>query len=192
MNTSSKNSKTGLLKNRYGSKKGFVLFVFYQLCYLLGMYRSYRSIDFSRVNRLVFVCHGNICRSPLGEVVAKKSGVNAHSFGLRTRGGAQADPRAIHWAEKNGYDLSEHKTSRVDQYEPQRGDLLIAMEPTQAKVLKNIFKDYDVKVTLSGLWTKEKMAYIHDPYSCNEAYFDACEKIVEFSSKNLSVHAKNM
>lgn len=178
-------SVTETIKNRYGSKKGLLRYVAYELLRMLGVYRKFAKIDFKQVKRLVFVCHGNICRSPLGEVIARQHGVPAISFGLDTYGGKPADPRAIAWAQANGYNLKEHITKRVDQYEPQAGDLLIGMEPKHIRKLCAQFTRAPVQITLIGLWLESPLAYLHDPYNTKADYFSRCEGLVLESTKVL-------
>jgi protein-tyrosine phosphatase len=166
------------IKNQYGSKRGLLRYVRFELLRLCGIYRSLTQIDFTKVKRLVFVCHGNICRSALAEAVARKHNLVAMSFGLDTRGGALADPRAVAWAKDNGYDLDQHITTRVDQYVPQEGDLLVGMEPKHVQQLKEVFAEKPVQITLAGLWLPKPFAYLHDPYNANKQYFDRCEALV--------------
>lgn len=177
---------TGFIKNRYGSKKGLLRFCYYEVLRYLGFYKALTQIDLQQVKRLVFVCQGNICRSPLGEAVAKAQGSPATSFGLNTRGGDGADPRAIGWAKAQGLDLSSHRTQRVDQYQPQQGDLLVAMEPAHVKKLQASFSAAPVQITLAGLWLKKPFAYLHDPYNTNIVYFERCESCVNEITKALS------
>lgn len=179
------------IKNQYGSKRGFLRYARYELLRMLGVYGALEKIDFTKVKRLVFVCHGNICRSPLAEVVARKYNVESISFGLATRGGDPADPRAIAWASANGYDLSQHKTTRVDQYQPQAGDLLVGMEPKHVQVLRQHFAQAPVQITMAGLWLDTSIAYLHDPYNANENYFDRCEKLVAAAILQLKNNIRN-
>lgn len=183
-------SVTETIKNRYGSKKGLLRYIAYELLRILGVYRTLTNIDFAQVKRLVFVCHGNICRSPLGEAVARQHGVPAISFGLDTRGNDSADPRAIAWAQTNGYNLQEHITKRVEQYEPQAGDLLIGMEPKHIRKLRAQFSQAPVQITLIGLWLKSPLAYLHDPYNSNAQYFACCEELVSSAVQEIYIQYK--
>jgi protein-tyrosine phosphatase len=171
-------SHAGFIKNRFGSKKGLLRFYYYEALRYFGVYRALTKIDINRVTRLVFVCQGNICRSPLGEAVALAAGIPAISFGLNTRGNDPADPRAIVWAQQRGINLNSHITRRVEQYQPCLGDLLIGMEPTHIKQLQKRFSLEPVQITIATLWLKKPFAYLHDPYSANEIYFDHCEQHV--------------
>lgn len=175
------------IKNRYGSKRGLLRYIRFEFLRLCGAYRPLKKIDFTKVKRLVFVCHGNICRSPLAEAVARKHNLIATSFGLDTRGGAPADPRAVAWAKEHGYDLDQHVTRRVNQYVPQDGDLLVGMEPKHIVLLRDIFAEKPLQITLAGLWLPKPVAYLHDPYNANSHYFSLCEKSVSDAVNNLIV-----
>lgn len=180
-------SLTETIKNRYGSKKGLLRYLVYEVLRTLGVYRKCGEIDFARVKRLVFVCQGNICRSPLGEAVVHQHGIPAISFGLDTRGNDSADSRATAWAQANGYNLNDHVTRRVDQYEPKEGDLLIGMEPKHIRQLHRRFRHLPVQMTLAGLWLEPACVYLHDPYNANPSYFDLCEKRVELATRAIMV-----
>jgi protein-tyrosine phosphatase len=167
------------VKNNYGSKRGLLNTLKYRFLYHLGVYKAQRSIDWSKVNRLVFLCHGNICRSPLGEHYAKKLGENAISCGLECGDGFDVDPRAISYGNKLGLGLGmrSHKTSNICNNELHRGDLIVAMEPKHLKALnqRNVSR---AQITLAGLWLNRPNPYIHDPFSANEQYFSICESLV--------------
>ncbi|HPI86552.1 MAG TPA: low molecular weight protein-tyrosine-phosphatase [Bacteroidales bacterium] len=66
--------------------------------------------------KILFVCLGNICRSPLAEAIfthkAKQLGLNveANSAGFESfHRGDPADPRSVAVARAHGIDLSEHR-----------------------------------------------------------------------------------
>lgn len=171
------------IKQKFGSKRGMVRFFYFQCLLKMGYFRRYQNIDFSKITRLVFVCTGNICRSPLAETVAKKQGVNSYSFGLDTRGGAEADPRAVDYARKNQMELNAHKTKTIAHYSQESGDLLVVMEPHHLHMLPDGLRH--LPVTLAGLWLKSPVAYLHDPYNTGPEYFDKCENLVQVSAENI-------
>ena len=166
----------------YGSRRGFLRTIAYRLLYLLGKYRDCRKIDWESVERLVFVCKGNICRSAYAEAYARSIGVEAISCGLQTIEGAPANAEAIHMAQKMGIDLEAHRTTPIMYLILRKTDLLVAMEPNQAKFLQNnMGRDY--QCTLLGIWARPIIPYIHDPYGAIPAYFEKC-----FSTIKKSVH----
>lgn len=170
------------LARRYGSRRGFVRTHWHLLKYYLGMYRQYESIDWQSVERLVFVCKGNICRSAYAEAVACSLGVNAISCGLDTIENAPANGSAIRAAERSGFSLDKHVTHPVMYLALKKTDLIVTMEPWQAEYLeKYLVRNH--ACTLLGLWSKKKLPHLQDPYSAVDEYFDEC-----FSSIRDGVH----
>jgi protein-tyrosine phosphatase len=86
---------------------------------------------------ILFVCTGNICRSPTAEAIFRKLAADAgmseailaesagtHGYHI----GEPPDPRAQGAAALRGYDLSGLRARRVDRSDFQRFDLIIAMD----------------------------------------------------------------
>ena len=85
--------------------------------------------------RILFVCMGNICRSPIVETVARvelaRAGMAADVASAGTERyhiGERADPRAIEIAEANGYPLAQHRARQVAPDDFERFDLVLAMD----------------------------------------------------------------
>ena len=177
-----------LIVDRFGSRRGFSRRCKYRLMYKLGCYDAYRFVDWSEVNRLVFICKGNICRSAFAEAVAADCNVRATSCGINTVEGAPANERAINMAQQLGYNLAQHKTKPIQLLSFDKTDLLIAMEPLQVEFLgRHLGRKYNC--TLLGLWSKPALPYIHDPYGLGEAYFKTCFSIIERSTREIVKHA---
>ena len=100
---------------------------------LSGRYRQFKQIRWGRVTRVVFVCHGNICRSPYAEARAVSFGLSAASFGLSAGSGEPADPTACRIAARRGIELARHCARDAADFELQTDDLLVVMEPRQAR-----------------------------------------------------------
>lgn len=172
--------------NRFGSKTGLMRYAQHESLRLLGAYRRFKPSKLEPPKRLVFVCMGNICRSPLGEAVARQMGVEATSYGLSTRGNDPADPRAAQFAQQENYDLSQHRTRPIEQYSPTAGDWLVCMEPKQAYRLYRMYSA--TPIALLGLYGTSTRAYIHDPFNTNAAYFEHCEQLVVHATRALVQH----
>ncbi len=82
----------------------------------------------SRIS-ILFVCTGNICRSPLAEVMARKMFEDASivfsSAGTHAIPGDQATEHAQTVARGRSLDLSGHRAKRLDQCDPP--DVVIGM-----------------------------------------------------------------
>lgn len=174
---------TEKIKHEFGSRKGFLRFFYFQTLLKLGFFRRYQKVDFSTVKRLVFACTGNICRSPFAEAVARANGANSFSFGLDTRGGDKADPRAIAYAAAQGIDLAHHVTRKLADYKAETGDLLILMEPAHLWMLPSHLRP--MPITFAGFWLDSTILYLHDPYNTCTEYFHKCEALVDMATKNI-------
>jgi protein-tyrosine phosphatase len=131
------------------------------------------------VRRLVFVCHGNICRSAFADVVAREAGLNIASFGLSTSADMPAHPPAVAAAARLGYDMAAHRTMRVEEYQPLEGDLLLAMEVRHLQKMASNARISAVPRSLLGLWTTPKTPHLHDPYELDPVYMDTCLRRIE-------------
>jgi protein-tyrosine phosphatase len=87
------------------------------------------------MTRILFVCMGNICRSPIVETVARvefaRAGIAAEVASAGTERyhiGQGADPRAIEIAEANGYPLAQHRARQVSPDDFGRYDFILAMD----------------------------------------------------------------
>src|SRR3546814_2718419 len=86
--------RSGWIDARFGTTRGVVRLMLSYGETALGL-ASIRAPEADEVRRLVFVCHGNICRSAFADVAADEAGLNTDSFGLSDVHGAPAHPTVI-------------------------------------------------------------------------------------------------
>ena len=98
--------------------------------------------------KILMVCLGNICRSPLAEGILKDT-LDPNRFQVASAGtggwhvGNPPDPRSIDIAQKKGLDISQQRAQQFipaffDQY-----DLIYAMDQSNYSVLKALAKSPD-------------------------------------------------
>ena len=148
----------------------------------MGWLRADESRHGRGSRRIVFVCSGNICRSPYAHVLARMRGMNAISCGTHTRPGLPADGVAITEAARRQVDLTSHTTTRWEDVELQEGDLIVAMQLRHAwAVLPRARAHHCPIVMLSSLLPE--FAPVWDPYGKHsDAYqraFDLIDAGVE-------------
>ena len=97
------------------------------------------------VQRVLFVCLGNICRSPLAEVVARRrlaeAGLDVDVASCGTGGwhaGEGADPRMVAAARAAGHDLSKHRARQLRERDFADFDLLLAMDCDNLRELRKL------------------------------------------------------
>jgi protein-tyrosine phosphatase len=114
--------------------------------------------------RIIFLCTGNICRSPYAEAVARAKGTAAISCGTRTSPGVKADPVAVAVAMRKGCDLSSHLTTRWEDVELRHGDIVIAMQVRHALLAYPRTWRAGVRVLVLGALVGPGGEVITDPY----------------------------
>ncbi len=176
-------SVTQYIANEFGSKKGLLRYVLFGIKKSFGNFSSATSLDQSNIERLVFVCSGNICRSPFGEAVSLSENFPAVSYGLHCRGNDPAFDKTLHFSETLGYDLTAHRSQNIADYVPLDSDLLIVMEPAHLLELNKLFPN--TKKVLIGMLAKNKTVYLHDPYNTNDYFFIKCLRNIEVATKRL-------
>ena len=172
--------------SRYGGRRALLRHWRHMLHYRLGGFSAYRAIQWERVERVCFVCTGNICRSPFAESVALNLGLDSRSCGLNLTEGSPANETAQRIALDFGSNLSAHRSRRFVAAEVGGGDLIVAMEPVQAEeILTALPPSATAQITLLGLWAENPRPYLHDPYGQADPYFQECFRIIDESVRRL-------
>ncbi|MGA9469875.1 MAG: low molecular weight protein-tyrosine-phosphatase [Candidatus Macondimonas sp.] len=131
--------------------------------------------------RVLMVCSGNICRSPLAEAVlageALPKVVSVASAGIGALVGSAAHPEAIRVAQLHGLDLQAHRARQFDQALAQVHDLVLVMEQYQRQWIEQGFPYLRGRVHLLGKWQDHEIA---DPFRKGPQAFDvAMAEIVQ-------------
>ena len=94
--------------------------------------------------KVLFVCTGNICRSPTAEGVfremARREGLRVHVESAGTHDyhvGEPPDERAQRHAKRRGYDLSAQRARRVATGDFAAFDLIVAMDRGHLRLLQS-------------------------------------------------------
>ena len=173
-----------LIEANHGTHRGFVRAVLGQVEYVCGTADDYLGCDFRTVERLVFVCLGNINRSAFAHVCAASLGVRTASVGLATTAGAGAPPRTVEAAARLGRDLAGHQATPLADFRRETGDLFLVMELRHARRLRKIGIPGD-QIALLGAWAMPVRLHIHDPHGLSDRYLMTCLHILDTAVRNL-------
>jgi protein-tyrosine phosphatase len=150
--------------------------------------------------RILMVCLGNICRSPLAEgILAHKAKLNGLEWEVDSAGigdwhtGQLPDIRSIKVAKKYGIDLTSQRARQVKRSDFQAFDLIFAMDPQNFADLTRLAKTEEetqkIRLLLDLTFPNENKG-VPDPYFGDDAEFEhvfhlldaACEKCVTSSN----------
>jgi protein-tyrosine phosphatase len=85
--------------------------------------------------RVLFVCSGNICRSPFAEAVARSMGFEVESAGVAAIEGNEPTEDAVAVARELGYDLTSHRARALTEEMLGRADVVVGMTARHLGVL---------------------------------------------------------
>jgi protein-tyrosine phosphatase len=148
------------------------------------------------VKKVLFVCLGNICRSPAAEGVFKqmvlKAGLEAqiHCDSAGTSGyhdGAPADSRMRQAASQRGYDLTSISRMFTDE-DFEHFDIIVVMDDAnyQDVLMVDFEKQYEQKVfRFREFCTAHQITGVPDPYFGGERGFFHVMDILEDGCHNL-------
>ena len=146
--------------------------------------------------KILFVCMGNICRSPMAEAVfvklAQENNVE-HLFEVDSAGllnyheGELADSRMRNHGGKRGYRLT-HRSRPVTVSDFDKFDLIIGMDDSNISALERKAPTAVAKqkvVRMADYLTRKDIDHIPDPYYGGAAGFDLVIDLLEESCDNL-------
>ena len=137
---------------------------------------------------ILFVCTGNICRSPTAEAVlrhlAAKEGIQLEiaSAGIGDwHVGSPPDERAQHHAKGRGYDLSSLRARQVTKRDFERFDLILAMDRGHLRALQRMARAeqrHKLRLFVAG-------QDVPDPYYGGPEGFERVLDLVEAACRDL-------
>jgi protein-tyrosine phosphatase len=152
--------------------------------------------------KVLFVCMGNICRSPTAEAVfrhcVEQAGLShvviadsagTHDYHL----GNAPDPRAQRAGARRGYDLSRLRARQVSMSDYAHFDFVLAMDDVNLKALRRLCpKQHAHKLQLLGAYCDgaSKGCAVPDPYYGVEEDFERVLDLAEEAAQSLLRHIR--
>ncbi|SFS02425.1 protein-tyrosine phosphatase [Stenotrophomonas maltophilia] len=131
-------------------------------------------------NNVLFVCVGNICRSPSAEVMLRHAvqgrGIQVSSAGLGALVGHGIDATAQALLVEQGMDGMAHRARQIDDAILGAADLVLAMERKHIHRITEIAPQASGKTFLLGKWQQDRE--IPDPYRQQRPAFEHVYKLM--------------
>ena len=144
---------------------------------------------------ILFVCLGNICRSPLAEgafrAEAARLGLDVEADSAGTGGwhaGEPPDTRAIAAARRGGVDISGQRARKVTRADFERFDHIVALDEENFADLERLRPTGSrarLSLLLDHVPGREGQA-VADPYYGGERHFDATWRDVTEAARGLA------
>lgn len=130
------------------------------------------------MKKIIFVCHGSICRSPAAEFIAK-SLTNKYEITSRAVSyeeiGNDIYPPMKRELNKRGIKLDRHYASRITKEDYYSADYIFYMDSSNKYYLSRMFDDKDNKIHPIFIYTPE-ISEIEDPWYTDN-YTKVCDQI---------------
>ncbi len=151
------------------------------------------------MKRVCLVCLGNICRSPMAEVVLRRTfaehglDVVVDSAGTGDwHVGNPMDERALATLAEHGYDGSAHRVRQFDRAWFAERDLVLVMDRENLRDIRRIAPpDADVRLLRSFDPTAPEGAEVPDPYYGGPEGFVEVLHMIEAAAEGLAKHLEN-
>jgi protein-tyrosine-phosphatase len=158
------------------------LVLFDRLLHPLRRQRVFRRLAGLPAGDVVFICQGNICRSPFAEAVFERSAseLGVVTFTTQSTGFAQPGrappPDAIVAAREFGIDLDIHRSHPMPPHVLRNAALVVVMEHEHARRIRRRFGSRTAPMVLLGDLDPlpiEKRD-IADPWGQSQGVFETC------------------
>ncbi|MDQ9171819.1 low molecular weight protein-tyrosine-phosphatase [Oxalobacteraceae bacterium R-40] len=143
------------------------------------------------INNVLFICIGNICRSPMAEglfrqLMPEKA---VYSAGIHALVGEPADPLALQLMEERGIDISEHRARSLAAWMVNEADLILTMDQYQRRFIEFKFPAAKGKVMRLG----EQGNYdISDPYKQGMSAFRHSCHLIAMGVDRMASHIASL
>ena len=150
----------------------------------------------ANVRSVVFVCLGNICRSPFaGRLAAERlsaTGIDFGSAGISAKQSNRCPDEAHEAAARFGVSLADHQPLRLTRAIVDAADLLVAMEAAQVDELRRAYPDAAARIVLLPLFDGQARGFdrfcIADPFMRPVGEFVECFERIERALAGLATY----
>ena len=130
--------------------------------------------------KVLFVCTGNTCRSPMAEALLKDKiknsdlDITVDSCGINVYESESINPKACDALKTLGVDNIIHFSRQFIKKDIDESDLVLTMTQFQKTSLIKIFPDYKYKVFTILEYTRDSKDEVSDPYGKSQIFYNFC------------------
>ncbi|MFH1146504.1 MAG: hypothetical protein V1736_02205 [Pseudomonadota bacterium] len=144
------------------------------------------------IKTVLFVCTGNICRSPAAErvfqnAISDLADFRVHSAGTHAREGNQATESMIIACREEDFDLTGHRAKKLTPEMIREAEIVLTMERLHTEYVLSLDLE-SLEKTFNLAWFAGYPLYtdsIPDPYGCSLREYRRCLSIISQCVTNL-------
>lgn len=151
--------------------------------------------------RVLFVCLGNLCRSPTAEVVFRHyvhcagltHRIEIDSAGTHSQAGRSPDKRAQLVAERRGYPLKRNRTRQISERDFEEFDYILAMDKSNLAVLQSFCPEeqqHRMGLLMDYATRHHGKTEVPDPYFRGPESFETVLDMIEDAAEGLLNHLR--
>ena len=137
--------------------------------------------------RIVFVCQGNICRSPFAgallqaRLLDQPGPITVGSFGMLPRPGRPTPDTGIAVAEAKGIDLRAHRSAHLSRAQAEAATVVFVFDEINRRAILDRYPDLRAPILRLGDFAPEPIGNIDDPIDGDRSVYLAAYDAIETS-----------
>ncbi|MEM5314223.1 low molecular weight protein-tyrosine-phosphatase [Paraburkholderia sp. JHI869] len=138
------------------------------------------------IKRVLVVCAGNICRSPMAAALFAHAsrGMTVESAGITAVIGSAPDPLATELMQQRGLDIRSHRARQFESWMGVQADLVIVMDRAQREFVEERYPSMRGRVYRLGDFERPGLRMssgfdVPDPYRQDRAAFESSLRLIE-------------
>jgi protein-tyrosine-phosphatase len=167
------------------------------LLWMFPPLRAYRAARASRAvrsaRRILFVCKGNICRSPFAEQYLRGlaiPGIEVDSAGHYRQDGRPSPGAAVEAAREFGVDLAEHRSHELNAAQVRWADVIFIFDEEHDRAVRRLYPDAAAKIHYLGLLSRGHTVQIRDPFGRGAGAFTRSYREIQSALDGLAARLR--